>query len=128
MKTSVNYFSILLTVATFIITTEIVFADKNSQPVIGHVSQDQLKKACKKAGGSFDVVEDSYSCIAKKGSVTCDKKQCTSTPKDFMNPKSKKRPKVLQEGGGGGQGGNVSPTVLGSDPGAPPVGGGGLED
>jgi hypothetical protein len=107
-------------------------------------TKDELKAKCKAAGGDFTSAGSDYSCWGKKGAVLCNKKSkncygdcaacgtkaMTKTlPNIIIGTIAKKRPKVLQEGGGGGgQGGNVNPTVIGSNPGAPPVGGGGLED
>jgi hypothetical protein len=92
-------------------------------------SEANLKSQCNGEGDAFVAGKEGHTCIWKGGdSVTCNKSSKTCRALTVAASKATKRTKVLQEGGGGGQGGNVSPTVLGSDPGAPPVGGGGLEN
>jgi hypothetical protein len=104
---------------------------------IPYQTKGQLKAKCSAAGGDFSSDSASHSCYGKKGAVLCSKKTCVgdcpacgtkavakSLPDILGQPK--KRPRVLQEGGGG-ESKDVNPTVLGgSGPGAPPVGSGGL--
>jgi hypothetical protein len=99
---------------------------------------EALQGKCRAAGGDFLQGDGGHSCMTDGGMVLCDAKtkKCTGHCSNCgtksvtrklsdMLRQPKKRPKVLQEGGGG-QSGNVSPTVLGSEPGAPPAGSGGL--
>jgi hypothetical protein len=87
-------------------------------------TKGQLAAKCKAAGGDFLSDSASHSCYGKKGSVLCSKKTCVgdcpacgskavtkSLPYILGQPK--KRPKVLQEGGGGDEPDDVKPTVLG---------------
>jgi hypothetical protein len=85
-----------------------------------YVSAASLEKSCKKSGGDFigTPSEGKHSCWGKNGSsVDCDsnKKTCKGFVANAPASNPKKRPKVLQEGGGGGNSNPVNPTVLGSD-------------
>jgi hypothetical protein len=85
-----------------------------------YVSAASLEKSCKKSGGVFigDPSEGKHSCFGKNGPVVdCDsnKKTCKGFVANAPASNPKKRPKVLQEGGGGGNSNPVNPTVLGSD-------------
>jgi hypothetical protein len=114
----------------------LVFVQMTSVPLLAskvfdapYRSEAKLKSQCSGKGDMFVAGSEGHTCIWKGGdSVTCNKSSKTCRALTVAASKAKKRTKVLQEGGGSGQGGNVSPTVLGSDPGAPPVGGGSLEN
>jgi hypothetical protein len=64
----------------------------------------------------FVVGREGHTCIWKGGdSVTCNKSSKTCRAHTVAASKAKKRPKILQESGGGDDpGGTVKPKVLGS--------------
>jgi hypothetical protein len=89
-------------------------------------TKGQLAAKCKAAVGEFSSDSASHSCYGKKGDVFCSKtnKKCigdcpacgskaaTKSLPDILG-QPKKRPKVLQQGGGGDEPDDVNPTVLG---------------
>lgn len=124
----------------------ILFADASYSGTVQlpYQTKAQLKAKCDAAGGDYTSSGGSHSCWGKKGSVLCNKgsNKCVgdcaacgtkavtkSLPEIVSGTKGKKRPKVLQQGDGGGNSGPVNPIVLGREtPGGSPVGGGSLED
>jgi hypothetical protein len=66
-------------------------AEKNVPRTIQHVSKDDLKKACKKAGGEFSDLGTDYTCVSKKGDVACNQKKCTGSTKDAPGPATPRR-------------------------------------
>lgn len=91
-------------------------------------SEGELKSSCVRAGGTWNSGVGGYGCSGKKGQVLCkrNEKNCYGYTDSSANQKTpptlasvldqvtgKKRPKVLQEGGSGGEPGDVRPTVLG---------------
>jgi hypothetical protein len=86
--------AVLLLVAVQNSFTHGAGAEKYNVVTLKTMSPDDLKKKCGDSGGTFENFGSDWSCTTKKGSVSCNSKQCTGvtpaasapTPKHLRDP------------------------------------------